>query len=346
MTSLMRISALAVSLGAGLVLAGCEAPPPETEQVGFRGTAMEVPRNPRTIAALRDRNQPPEVIPPGEPGGERADRIYQNVKVLGDLSETEFTRIMVAMTAWVAPGGVAGSEEGQGCSYCHNLNNMADESKYQYQTARRMLQMTRHINANWSHHVGQTGVTCYTCHRGQPIPAYTWFRGAGAPTSERHFAGWRNGQNTPGPLVAFSSLPSDPFTPLLEKAEQIRVTPLTALPIQKGQPIQTAERTHALMIQMAEGLGVNCVFCHNSRSFGSWASSPPQRATAYHGIRMTRDINVDYLAPLNTVYPAAKLGPEGDAAKAFCTTCHQGLARPMYGAPMLADYPELGPPRR
>jgi photosynthetic reaction center cytochrome c subunit len=29
--------------------------------------------------------------------------------------------------------------------------------------------------------------------------------------------------------------------------------------------------------------------------------------------------------------------------KANCTTCHQGAYKPLYGASMLADYPELGP---
>ncbi len=340
----LRLPAL-VAFGVGLLLAGCEAPPPETKQIGYRGLAMERVSNPRTVAALAEANQAPEVVPPGDRDGPRAAQAYQNVKVLGDLSETEFTRVMVAMTGWVAPGGVAGSDEGQGCSYCHNLNNMADESKYQYKTARRMLQMTRAINSTWTSHVGATGVTCYTCHRGNPIPQQTWFTGAGGPTQTANFAGWRDGQNFPGPKVGFASLPTDPFSALLEKAEQIRVTGLTALPTQQGEPLKTAERTHALMMQMSTGLGVNCTFCHNSRSFGEWADSPPQRASAYHGIRMVRDLNSNYLAPLGAIYPAAKLGPEGDAAKAICSTCHQGVSKPLNGAPMLSDYPELGAPR-
>ncbi len=61
---------------------------------------------------------------------------------------------------------------------------------------------------------------------------------------------------------------------------------------------------------------------------------------------MVRDLNTNYLAPLSAVYPPEKLGPQGDAAKAFCATCHQGLAKPLNGAPMLSDYPELGAPRQ
>jgi photosynthetic reaction center cytochrome c subunit len=339
----------ATAIGIGALVAGCERPPPEATQKGFRGVAMEEINNPRVLAAKIAAQQAPEVIPPGEPGGQRADQIYENVKVLGDLSETEFTRIMVAMTAWVAPGGVAGSEEGQGCSYCHNLNNMADGSKYTYTTARKMLQMTRTINSKWTDHVGATGVTCYTCHRGQPIPQATWFAGGGRTPNladKGGWIGWNNGQNQPARSTDRASLPADPFTPLLQYAEVIRVTAPSPWKSDHVQPVQTAERTHALMNHMSAGLGVNCTFCHNSRNFAGWADSPPQRATAWHGIRMVRNLNVDYLAPLNTVYPAAKLGPEGDAAKAFCTTCHQGLAKPLNGAPMLADYPELGAPRR
>jgi photosynthetic reaction center cytochrome c subunit len=338
-----------LAVGFGLLLAGCQQNPPEaTQQNGYRGVALEQVQSPKRLAALAEVNQAPEVIPPGDRTGPRAAQAYQNVKVLGDLSETEFTRIMVAMTSWVAPGGVSGSDEGQGCSYCHNLNNMADESKYQYKTARRMLQMTREINSNWTNHVGATGVTCYTCHRGNPIPTQTWFTGAGHPKNLADAGGWigaNNGQNLAGKFVGRASLPADPFTPLIQFAETIRVTGQTALPTGKHEQIAVAERTNALMNHMSESLGVNCTFCHNSRAFGEWKDAPPQRVNAYHGIRMLRDVNANYLAPLNTTYPATKLGPEGDAAKAFCATCHQGVQKPLNGAPMLSDYPELGKPR-
>jgi len=41
--------------------------------------------------------------------------------------------------------------------------------------ARRMIQMTQRINVDWKPHVADTGVTCYTCHRGNNIPANVWF---------------------------------------------------------------------------------------------------------------------------------------------------------------------------
>ena len=38
-----------------------------------------------------------------------------------------------------------------------------------------MLQMTRHINSQYPQHVANTGVTCYTCHMGKPLPNGLWF---------------------------------------------------------------------------------------------------------------------------------------------------------------------------
>jgi photosynthetic reaction center cytochrome c subunit len=93
---------------------------------------------------------------------------------------------------------------------------------------------------------------------------------------------------------------------------------------------------------MSEGLGVNCTFCHNTRSFFAWDASTPKRTTAYHGIQMVRALNGKYLEPLKPAYPPDRLGPLGDAPKANCATCHRGVSKPLFGAAMLKDYPELG----
>ncbi|MBC7994320.1 MAG: photosynthetic reaction center cytochrome c subunit, partial [Rhizobacter sp.] len=107
------------------------------------------------------------------------------------------------------------------------------------------------------------------------------------------------------------------------------------------QSTKQTEYTYGLMMHMSQSLGVNCTFCHNTRSFADWDSSTPQRGTAWYGIRMTRDLNSQYLTPLAGVYPANRLGPTGDAPKANCATCHQGAYKPLYGAKMLATHPEL-----
>jgi photosynthetic reaction center cytochrome c subunit len=95
------------------------------------------------------------------------------------------------------------------------------------------------------------------------------------------------------------------------------------------------------MMHFADSLGVNCTFCHNTHNFATWDGSPPTRAAAWHGIRMVRALNNDYLEPLGPTYPKTSLGAAGDAPKAYCATCHKGLAKPLYGAAMAKDYPEL-----
>jgi photosynthetic reaction center cytochrome c subunit len=98
------------------------------------------------------------------------------------------------------------------------------------------------------------------------------------------------------------------------------------------------------MVHMARSLGVNCTYCHNARSFSDWAQSPPQRVTAWYGIRMVRELNNTVLVPLASAFPQNRLGPTGDGPKLSCATCHRGVYKPLYGVPMVKDYPGLYPP--
>ena len=317
---------------AALVLTGCERPSPETVQSGYRGTGMVQVYNARLLEIKTEKNQPPVVIPSPGSDGPKAAQTYKNVKILGNLSVGEFNRWMVSMSNWIAPQ--------EGCAYCHQLPNFEDDSKYTKVVARRMLQMTQHINADWQPHVAQTGVTCYTCHRGQPVPQAIWFKSNPQPYGS-NFMGDKAGQNTPSPVVNLSSLPNDPFTPFLLEDHQIRVNGPTALASGNRQSIKQAEWTYGLMTHMANSLGVNCTYCHNTQSFQNWKNSPPQRITAWHGIRMARDLNQNYLESLTEVFPANRKGPMGDAPKLNCATCHQGAYKPLNGALMAKDYPEL-----
>ena len=158
----------ACGLAALLVLSGCELPVPNSVQHGYRGTGMVQVYNTRLLAAKVDVNAAPVSLPQVPGDGPKASQTYKNVKVLGDLSTAQFNRLMVSMTAWVSPND-------GGCVYCHNPANLADDGKYTKVVARRMLQMTQYINTEWKPHVAETGVTCYTCHRGQPVPSAIWF---------------------------------------------------------------------------------------------------------------------------------------------------------------------------
>jgi photosynthetic reaction center cytochrome c subunit len=332
-----------------IVVLTFERPPVRSTQNGFRGTAMEQVQNPRTARQVVARNAVPEAPPAADPptdDSDKASAAYQNVQVLGDLSNAQFLRLMVAITDWVVPQHVR--DEGNGCNYCHNPENMASDEKYTKGVARRMLQMTRTINTDWTTHVAQTGVTCYTCHRGQAVPAAVW----STQTDNRAGLVGPTGQNRATAAINYTSLPFDPFTPFLLNDQSVRNQSTTWHPGGNTNDVPVTEWTYSLMVHMSQALGVNCTFCHNSRAFANWEQSPPQRLTAWHGIRMARAVNHDYIEPLTPVFRQNRLGtPEvpnplrvgqnGDALKVNCATCHQGVNRPLLGAPMLRDYPEL-----
>jgi photosynthetic reaction center cytochrome c subunit len=318
---------------ASALLAGCERPSPDTVQHGYRGTGMVQVYNPRILAAQADNNVAPEPTPAASADGPKAKDVYKNVQVLGDLSVTEFNRTMLAISNWVAPN--------EQCTYCHKAGEgFESDGLYTKVVARKMLQMNQAINAKWGNHVAQTGVTCYTCHRGQHIPSEVWFKAPANPQAARAL-GDDAGQNRPSPNVGLASLPYDALTDYLLDAKDIRVGGTTALPAGNLHTIKQTEFTYSLMIHMSSSLGVNCTYCHNTQNFGSWTGAPPQRATAWYGIRMARELNNSYLEPLQGVFPEHRLGPSGDVAKVGCSTCHQGAYKPLYGAAMAKDYPAL-----
>lgn len=323
------------TLGVAALLSACgERPPMETRQVGYRGTGMELVYNPRTVAEQYAKAQPPAALPPAPEDTLLAKDVYQNVQVLNDLTVQEFTRVMLSITAWVAPPE-------QSCLYCHvEGESLAADTLYTKKVARQMLAMTRYINTSWQPHVAQTGVTCYTCHAGKAVPQYVWFTDPG-PKTAKGFTARSAGQNHPTPNVALSSLPADPFTPFLLGKENIRVQSSEALPVANRTSIKQTEWTYSLMIHMSDSLGVNCSYCHNSRAWNNWQESSQKRVVAWQGINMARTLNNDWMVPLTDTFPAHRKGPLGDVAKVACSTCHQGVYKPLFGAPMSNDYPEL-----
>ena len=331
-TSGLMLGLTAVAAG-GLMLT-FRHPPTIEVQRGFRGTAMVENFDPQTINAYLNSNTLPKTLPPLH-GGPPSSKVYKNVKVLGNLDVAAFTRLMASISTWVAPK--------QGCAYCHSLNNMASDSLYTKVVARRMIQMVQHINGGWQSHVEQVGVTCYTCHRGNPVPANVFYHNNGQSRFDG-MAETQIGKNHPTAAINDSALPFDPFTPFLEHDANIRVEGATALPSGNLSSIKQTDWTYALMLHFAQSLGVNCTYCHNSRQFSDWSQSTPQRVTAWYGIRMVRDINDNYLDPLQSVFPAARLGPEGDNAKVNCATCHQGVDKPFFGHSPLTGFPELAGP--
>lgn len=365
-------------------------PSVEADQIGYRGVAMEqVAFADDKVAAAAMNIAPEEVyeLEPDDGSEERAGEIYENVQVLGHLSDENFNRIMAQITEWVAPE--------QGCGYCHNnadgeIENFAGDYNYAKIVSRRMFQMTMEINANYDAHVnsipgtgqavevvpvsafdGETtvdaiavkaegtivpgaaaddqvaGVNCYTCHRGKNVPEYLWFKDPGTELepAEEPFIGARNGQNMPVEANGYTDLNTDPFSAYILRNEPARVIyDEASIGDDNESLIMRTEHTYSFMIHMSKALGVNCTYCHNTRNFSDWSQSPIQRTTAWYGIQMSRHLNVDYLDPLQPVYPEHRLGELGDAPKANCATCHQGNYKPLNGANMVSSFPSLWGP--
>ena len=336
------ITAAIISVFAVIIVVGPIGVPFKTDQyqAGFRGTGMA------TIYKAEEYEKALEqidLIPPSdapyeyEEGEEvvLAGDVYENVQVLGHVSEDNFLRLMTAITEWVSPE--------QGCAYCHGEEgNFASDEYYPKVVSRRMIQMTQNINANWQSHVAPAGVNCYTCHRGMNVPQYIWFDEV---PEEDSLGGFRDNQNLVGMRSPGTSLPSNIYEKYLMGDDQIRVISQESnMDTWEGRYVQDTEWSFALMIHMSKSLNVNCAYCHNTRSMSQWEQSPPQRTTSWYGIRMVRDVNQNYLAPLQPVYPDFRKGPMGDAPKANCLTCHQGVYKPLFGEPMIGDWPELAAP--
>ena len=287
------------------------------------------------------------VVPTPQPdaaadGGPLAKDVYKNVQVLGDLPKAEFDRVMVAITQWVAPK--------QGCAYCHDVKagadgkvNYADDALYTDKVARRMIQMTMHINADWGKHVAPSGVVCYTCHRGENIPPNVWYRQP-APTHAGFLGKPRNWQTDAKRIQDF--FPTDGYERWLVNNDDAQIESQAALPGEKGSGVsseQTAEQLYVMMMQWSNAIGNNCNLCHNSRNIYDWNESSPYRLDGLWAQSMTQDLNKTFVIPLAAMIPKDQLGQLGDTGKIECGTCHAGQNKPLGGFDLLAHYPSLGP---
>jgi photosynthetic reaction center cytochrome c subunit len=330
----MTARTLILLAGTAVTLTACELGPKLVQQTGYRGQGLEQVTDPDNVRQAAVVPAPPFPLSPTAGAGPRIQG--QNIQVLGDLSEEQFTHAMSSFSQWL-------TGDATNCGFCHNTANMADDSNYRLRVARQMIRMTRALNSQWSNHTGQTGVTCYTCHRGNAVPQYVWTDPAPGGRAMHARSG---GQNRPDPNVGYASLPYAVFGEYFAGNPQaVRVASDSAYPEGNRLTTRDAETSYGIMMHVSQSLGVNCTYCHNSQSFRAWSLSSAQRATAWYGIRMVRDINQTHIMPLAAqgLFPANRLGPAGDPYRVNCLTCHQGQTRPMGGTRMIADYPYLRP---
>jgi photosynthetic reaction center cytochrome c subunit len=303
-------------------------------QTGPRGTGMHVAEfvnevqtaDPTIADMLTAADITPEMV------AEVSDAALANVPpALEGIPEDRYAELVVAMRSWTGIPDL-----------------MEDPENYQTAVAYSMVEMVQNINENWIGHVqanAEVGVNCYTCHRGEAVPSEIWFRLG--PVHARAAEGWSAVQNRVTMQSQFTSLPSDALEAYILNYEIVQVHDLEAhvdaYPDEGIQTWQHTERTYSFMNYWSNSLGVNCVFCHNSRAFYDAAQVTPQWATASLGLSMIQEMNELWLVPLEGVYPENRLGPVfADAPKAACKTCHKGYQQPLQGTNVIADWPELG----
>jgi hypothetical protein len=97
----------------------------------------------------------------GPAEGKTAEQVFKNIKV---MKGTPADQVIVSMHLIRGALGVE-------CEFCHDEKDRAADTKTEKETARAMMRMVNELNKN--NFEGKQEVTCYTCHRGSPIPATT-----------------------------------------------------------------------------------------------------------------------------------------------------------------------------
>ena len=355
----MRIgTALSVAAGLGTLFVLLVPPwhaPVAGHQLGFRASSM-IQFDP-TVARSIAINTPPAAPPDGAygvPAAQLADTrpveaAYPDVQATKGITAGQFMTMHVATTSWVAPQ--------QGCAFCHAGTDYKADTKPQFKAARVMTGMVRTINADWQQHVAPSGVTCYTCHRGQNIPPVVWFPEQ-QPNPNRFIAvqePWHESASTVRDFFPTSSFEEYLLQDTRGRGQSYTALP-TSLPGAGPRATIVVKRLYEMMMQMSDGIGVNCGFCHNSRAFFDWKQSTPNRWVGLSGIRMTRTLNHDIILPLlltmpqtretvnggnPPVIPAKEAGLQNGDGLVNCETCHYQAPKPLEGRNMVQAYPGL-----
>jgi photosynthetic reaction center cytochrome c subunit len=219
----------------------------------------------------------------------------KNVQVLKGWNTKQISNYMVAQVA----GGLKVD-----CSYCHNINNFADESNPNKGKARAMMLMSGDLNRSFVSKlpvsVGGYNITCATCHNGKPkFETY--------PTEI---------QNT---------LPNDYRLPL--EREYPGGLVITGVETKSLDEVELNQNT---MYHMNLSLGQGCTFCHNARYFPATGVKEGGRDQKQHAtwmLQMSKHIKDSYSPIMANQTPS-------------CWMCHQGNTVPP-GAAKTGQVPDM-----
>lgn len=126
-----------------------------------------------TTAAANARDAQAVLARLGPDADRRADSVFRNVKLLGDMPARRLVGMM---------NGGYSRALGVRCTHCHVANDYASDEKREKKAAREMIVMHRAINESLRtmQHLETPPaptVSCSTCHRGNISPP----RGGGGP---------------------------------------------------------------------------------------------------------------------------------------------------------------------
>jgi photosynthetic reaction center cytochrome c subunit len=219
----------------------------------------------------------------------------KNVQILKGWNTKQISNYMVAQVA----GGLKVD-----CSYCHNINNFADDSNPNKGKSRAMMLMSGDLNRSFVSKlpvsVGGYNITCATCHNGKPkFETY--------PTEI---------QNT---------LPNDYRLPL--EREYPGGLVITGV---ESKSLDEVELNQNTMYHMNLSLGQGCTFCHNARYFPATGVKDGGRDQKQHAtwmLQMAKHINNSYSPIMANQTPS-------------CWMCHQGNSVPP-GAAKAGQVPDV-----
>lgn len=219
----------------------------------------------------------------------------KNVEILKGWNTKQISNYMVAQVA----GGLKVD-----CSYCHNINNFADESNPNKAKSRAMMLMSGDLNRSFVSKlpvsVGEYNITCATCHNGKPkFETY--------PTEI---------QNT---------LPNDYRLPL--EREYPGGLVITGVETKSLDEVELNQNT---MYHMNLSLGQGCTFCHNARYFPATGVKEGGRDQKQHAtwmLQMSKHIKDSYSPIMANQTPS-------------CWMCHQGNTVPP-GAAKTGQVPDM-----
>jgi outer membrane lipoprotein-sorting protein len=253
----------------------------------------------------------------------RADEVYKNLKVLQATPADSLNQGMHLISG----------ELGVDCEYCHaeKMDWVADEKKNK-ETARDMMTMMTELNRRYFK--GEQVVTCYTCHRGHPVPTSTVVLPVGDYFKEKE----------PLPAMPPAEQIISKYITALGGEQNLRKITTRIVTAQQDIPtgpggvnpvpaqIEIYQKAPNLMLRIVKTKDMTLQNGYDGK--GSWAQDARGRVNSPIELEQLRDRRSnDFYEPLDIVKEYPKLTVEG-MEKIGANDVYVVLGEPAEGLPM------------